>query len=208
MRSGQSWRQPCNDSQKERLTIQTRFIARAAWGAMAAAAMLAAGSAQAALQDFDLNDDTVADAFYDTDLNITWLRDANLNGSMNWATAVSWADNLSFGGYTDWRLPNTTGSCTGYDCTCSEAGHLGYVELGNSAGAMTNTGAFQNLLPANYWAAEYAAVSAFTFGTSDGLPGVSNKGNTFLAMAVRPGDIAAAIPEPETYSLMWPAWPQ
>ena len=162
----------------------------------------AAGGAQAALQDFDLNDDTVADAFYDTDLNITWLRDANLNGSMNWATAVSWADNLSFGGYTDWRLPNTTGLCTGYDCTCSEAGHLGYVELGNSAGAMTNTGAFQNLLPANYWAAEYAAVSAFNLGTSDGLPGVSNKGNTFLAMAVRPGDIAAAIPEPETYSLM------
>ena len=70
-------------------------------------------------QDRDLNGDTVTDAFYDTDLNITWLRDANLNGSMNWATAVSWADNLSFGGYTDWRLPNTTGSCTGYDCTSS-----------------------------------------------------------------------------------------
>ena len=67
---------------------------------------------------------------------------------------------------------------------------------------MTNTGAFQNLLPANYWSAEYAAVSAFTFVTRDGLQGVSNKGNTFLAMAVRPGDIAAAIPEPETYALM------
>ena len=40
------------------------------------------GTAQAALQDRDLNGDTVIDAFYDTDLKITWLRDANVTGPM------------------------------------------------------------------------------------------------------------------------------
>jgi len=69
----------------------TRFNTSATIGAVTmAAAMLVAGSAQAALQDRDLNGDSVVDAFYDTDLNITWLRDANVNGEMNWATAMAW----------------------------------------------------------------------------------------------------------------------
>ena len=66
---------------------------------------------QSTLQARDLDGDTVTDAFYDTQLNITWLRDANANrtngntGEMTWFAAESWASNLSFGGYTDWRLP-------------------------------------------------------------------------------------------------------
>lgn len=50
---------------------------------------------------------------YDTVLNITWLQDANLmyssgyhaNGRTNYQTAADWVANLSYGGYTDWRLP-------------------------------------------------------------------------------------------------------
>ena len=68
-------------------------------------AVLMAGAAQAALQDRDLDGDTVVDAFYDTDLDVTWLRDADVNGVMDWNTAVSWAENYTFGAYTDWRLP-------------------------------------------------------------------------------------------------------
>ena len=83
--------------------MQTKFIPRAIAGAVAAAAMLIGGAAQASLVARDLNGDTVTDAFYDTDLNITWLRDANVNGSMDWDTAVAWADGSSFGGYSDWR---------------------------------------------------------------------------------------------------------
>ena len=90
--------------------MQTKFMKRAVLGA--AAAVLLAGAAQAALQARDLNGDTVTDAFYDTDLNITWLRDANVNGPMHWDTAVSWADTYSFGGYTDWRL-STSDTCDG-----------------------------------------------------------------------------------------------
>ena len=124
--------------------MQTKFIPRAMAGAVAAAAMLIGGAAQASLVARDLNGDTVTDAFYDSDLNVTWLRDANVNGLMNWTTAVSWADGFNFGGYSDWRLP-TSDTCEGFNCTGSEMGHLWYVELGNQAGQMTNTGGFQNL---------------------------------------------------------------
>ena len=60
--------------------MQIHCTKRAMAGAVAAAAVLLAGPAQAALQDRDLNGDTVVDAFYDTDLDITRLRNANPNG--------------------------------------------------------------------------------------------------------------------------------
>ncbi|MEA3470558.1 MAG: PEP-CTERM sorting domain-containing protein [Thermodesulfobacteriota bacterium] len=52
---------------------------------------------------------------YDSDLNITWLQDANYaktsnydsDGLMTWDDAVTWADQLVYGGYYDWRLPQT-----------------------------------------------------------------------------------------------------
>ena len=63
---------------------------------------------------------------YDTDLNITWLSDANYgagsiydngflttDGAMTWQNAVNWAADLSYDDsvrgvtYTDWRLPKT-----------------------------------------------------------------------------------------------------
>ena len=43
---------------------------------------------------------------YDDVLDITWLQDANLGGRMSWNNAVEWTDNLSYGGFDDWRLPS------------------------------------------------------------------------------------------------------
>lgn len=56
---------------------------------------------------------------YDNVLNITWLQDANYagtsgyagavnNGKMEWNTAVTWAANLVYGGFSDWRLASNT----------------------------------------------------------------------------------------------------
>jgi hypothetical protein len=53
---------------------------------------------------------------YDSDLNITWLQDANFamtsgydtDGLMTQQQAAVWADNLKYGGFDDWRLPMTT----------------------------------------------------------------------------------------------------
>jgi hypothetical protein len=52
-----------------------------------------------------LDGDGVTDAFYDTELNVTWLRNANANGTMNWKAAQVWASNLVVGGFSGWRLP-------------------------------------------------------------------------------------------------------
>ncbi len=96
---------------------------------------------------------------YDDVLNITWLQDANYaktsgydaDGLMNWGDANTWAANLSYGGYSDWRLPTMidTGSpgCdwanSGTDCgynvqtrdagtgtVYSEMAYMYYVNLG------------------------------------------------------------------------------
>ena len=167
-------------------------------------AVLMAGAAQAALQDRDLDGDTVVDAFYDTDLDVTWLRDADVNGVMDWNTAVSWAENYTFGAYTDWRLP-TSDQCIGLNCTGSELGHLWYVELGNPAGGpMLNTGDFENLQSFGYysstvWEANPNGVMAFR--TGEGYQGGDDRSNPYYAMTVRDGDVPS-IPEPETYALM------
>ena len=122
----------------------------------------------------DYNGDKIADAFYDSELDITWLADASL-ATRNFSDASTWAANLRFHGTTGWRLPRVSpvngvayqdgassddGSTdlgtalagVGWG-TASEIGHLYYVTLGNSAcrirpclgSALSNTGPFSNL---------------------------------------------------------------
>lgn len=101
---------------------------------------------------------------YDDDLNITWLSDLNYaktsgydaDGVMTWSEAVTWADNLVYGDYDDWRLP-TSNTCVSYNCTGSEMGHLYYSELGGTAGTSISSnldpdlGLFTNLIHYSYW---------------------------------------------------------
>lgn len=210
--------------------------------AVAAACALAAGLAQAAgvpgqgtwettLLPRDIDGDTVTDAFYDTALDITWLRDANVNGTMVWNDAQSWVNTLVVGGVGGWRLPTMvdTGApgCDfsysgGTDCgqnvdtATSEMAHLYYVTLGNKAyydisgsgpqpgWGLTNTGGFQNLQPNGYWSGtEYAPDTfyAWTFYTSRGVQHFDGQLNQIYALAVRTGDVAA-VPEPQGLVLM------
>jgi hypothetical protein len=145
---------------------------------------------------------------YDTDLNITWLQDANyaktsnydVDGGMNWDTAVAWADQLVYGGYSDWRLP-TTPYVDGYE-NKSEMGHLYYDELRNMPGTagFTNHGPFNNLEAAHYWTGtEWPNVHDYTYDFRF-LNGYGNwynlKYHEYLAMAVHKGDIGATVPIP------------
>ena len=69
----------------------------------AAAALLAlTGAAQAAL--VSLGDGTVKD----TNTNLIWLQDWNVNGRQNWATQNAWAETGldGFAGSNDWHLPS------------------------------------------------------------------------------------------------------
>ena len=105
-----------------------------AWLAAAAATLILATPAQAApvpgqgtwqttLQARDLDGNGVTDAFYDTTLNITWLRDANMNGpgTRDWYSAVAWVNGFSIGIYDDWRLPTMVDTGAS-GCDRSEAG--------------------------------------------------------------------------------------
>ena len=91
-------------------------------GAMGFLAALWALPSSAALVARYFDGDATADAYYDTDLGITWLADANAgaessyddggsssDGRMTWANGNSWAGSLSYSGSwgtaSDWRLP-------------------------------------------------------------------------------------------------------
>jgi hypothetical protein len=150
---------------------------------------------------------------YDSDLDITWLQDANYAGSiMDPGSAVAWADALEYQGYTDWRLPssleqNGSDPVEGYNAD-SEMGHLYYVTLGNSAGGpLVNSGPFTNLGPfgaedPSAWWSEtigpppWSLHCAFDFATGYQMtsPGLLGGG---YAWAVRDG-YSTPIPEPAT----------
>ncbi len=166
------------------------------------------GTWQTTLKPRDLDGNGVTDAFYDTDLHITWLRDGNaVRGQTGWDSAMRWADGFSFGGFDDWRLPKGD-YCELYNCTSVEMGHLWYVELGNKADEyISNTGGFdfQHQISYDYWeSTEHPSIpsAACSFNLFVGLQHCSGgKTNQLYAIVVRDGDVAA-VPEAETYVML------
>jgi hypothetical protein len=150
---------------------------------------------------------------YDDDLDITWLADANYaktsgydaDGFMSWSEAMTWASSLVYGGYSDWRLP-TSDTCSSYNCTDSEMGHLFYNELGGEAFSSIlfstdpDLALFTNVQLSLYWSgSEYApgTVYAWVFGFGDGVQYALGKSNVIYAWAVHSGDVGApAVPVP------------
>ena len=128
-------------------------------------------------------------------------------------TLTSPGCNYSFAGGTDcgYNVQTATG----------EMAHLYYVSLGNLAycppgdatcaggpqagWGLTNVGNFQNLQPYPYWSGTgYAPSLDGAWYFYAGASGQRHDGKQveFLAMAVRPGDVAAAqVPEPGTLLL-------
>jgi len=195
-----------------------------AWAA-AAAILGVSGAAQAGLVARG------GGMVYDSTLNITWLADMNYaktsgydsDGRMDWDAAKQWAGNLVYGGYTDWRLPTLNPSDTtcsnpglGFNCTGGELSHLFVTDLGNKANESVlkqdgdtpeqigNLALFTNVLAQVYWSGtEYEPNSAFAY-TFDGFGAIQNflgVQGEFFAVAVRFGDVAAAVPEPQTLAL-------
>ena len=78
---------------------------------------------------------------YDTERNITWLRDVNYaktvgrspDGQLTWPKATQWVASLSYRGIRGWRLPTAlnpdgSGPTIGSDAVGSEIGHL-YLDV-------------------------------------------------------------------------------
>jgi hypothetical protein len=146
------------------------------------------------------------DLIYDTDLDITWYN-PNIS-AMSWNQAMTWAEGLTAGGATGWRLPsalNENGSYPyyGYAVVGSELGHLYYEALNNAVyGPLARTESFVNLQPVNYWSstvtAQYAG-NAFAFSFNNGKQGHADKNLTanFSAIAVHSGNVGTLVPMAE-----------
>ena len=119
---------------------------------------------------------------YDTVQDITWLQDMNYadttghddilyavdtDGTMFWADAVAWADNLIFAGGTDWRLPVSPDLFDGFGGTASEMGHLYWADGVTSA----TPSPFFNVRPGGYWSGSVGGGNPFFFAFSDGQQG-------------------------------------
>jgi hypothetical protein len=105
----------------------------------------------------------------------------------------------------------------GNNCTGGELSGLFVTDLGNKGNEsvlnptgdtpeqIANLALFSNVQSDFYWSGtEYAPLlgGAWLFRTFDGIQGTDGKGFALYAVAVRPGDVAASVPEPQTLALV------
>lgn len=152
---------------------------------------------------------------YDSDLDITWLADANHpftsgydeDGLMTYQESVVWANQLEFGGYDDWRLTQALPSATAPYCTAqfycddTEFAHLYYDELegagprGTRLDRTGDHGPFVNI-QTQYWSGLVVdETRTMNFHFDAGYQISHPNDNQFAAWAVRSGDVAA-VPIP------------
>jgi hypothetical protein len=119
---------------------------------------------------------------------------------------VSWANGLTIGAFDNWSLPSSlnqdrSGPCEGNNCIGSQMGYMYYEVLGNTAGP------FQNMRAWYYWSGtEYAPNSgeAWAFEASRGNQQHGDTNAPMSAVAVRFGDVAAPVPEPQAWAMLLP----
>lgn len=198
------------------------FKQKAALTATAAALLGVAGTAQAAFQGRDATGAPSATCtatgpgkctyFYDTTLDITILNNWNL-GTGFWsasaapgsAQALAASAGLTASGLTGWVLPTGDGS--------APAGALNqYLSIWNSVGSSFAGLSLQfDNIPVGgpglntVWSGTVfppSPNSAWFFNFGNGGFGGGLQSFEAHAVAVLPGDVAAAIPEPQTYALM------
>lgn len=155
-------------------------------------------------------------AFYDTDLDITWLTNADAgagsiyddgsntsDGRMSWSSANDWAANLDIGGITEWRLADmdvngddvvvNCATATATDCLDNEFGYHFY----HNGIDTYNPDPFSNVQTTNYWSRTESSSNAwlFDFTFNDGSQLATSKNYNASAWAVYDGDVAT-LPVP------------
>lgn len=147
-------------------------------------------------------------AYYDDQLDITWVQNANINGPMDWDTADSWAAELTIDGVTGWRLPSMdingdkvvvdcSTSTTQAACADNEYGHLFYYGAGTT---LIPSGAISSYkqdpfskIAGQYWSSTKVktAIGRF-FDYGNGVSGTMKSRSKYFAWAVHDGDVIAA----------------
>lgn len=142
---------------------------------------------------------------YDSTLNITILNNWNI-GFGNWSataalgSAQALAETAGFAatGLTGWRLPTgdrpqPAGPLDEFQSIWNDVG-------GSLAGLQSE---FDGVQADGYWSgSEGGASVAWGFGAGNGAQGLVDKVSQLFAVAVRSGDVVAAVPEPESLALV------
>lgn len=139
-------------------------------------------------------------AYYDTDLDISWLANANMNGGQTWQKQMTWADNLTVGGVDGWRV--------------AEVGEMFYMRFVENIGPdllspKNGQGPFTNISDF-YWSNHsFDSVLAymFNFTSENDFDHITLQIKTLQhlpAWAVHSGDVGeiSPIPEPSTYAML------
>jgi hypothetical protein len=147
---------------------------------------------------------------YDPNLDITWLRDWGASGRLTWQNAVNWLETLNVATFANWTLatgfeqpsaPWCNGAYLNYGCAGGRLGYLYFVELGNPFSNRSNAGPFINMDGdgAGYWV---SSGGVFASGSGSVLAWDAVNPYPCEIIAIRAGDVAAPIPEPETWAMM------
>jgi hypothetical protein len=172
------------------------------------------------------------DMVYDNVLNITWTRQAGDGVRRNWADSKAWAAGLVVDGLSGWRLPWVSVAAgagpafpvidclfsTELACRDNELGYMYYYNLGghfgdDKTGTQTAVGGqvITGIQPDQFVGVDSGYWSGTAFNSNLAWlfffhAGVMNEFDTqrtqLYAWAVRPGDVAAAVPEPAILALL------
>jgi hypothetical protein len=173
------------------------------------------------------NAGAMANTFYDQgdlptdgntqfDLATSWVEQLNVHGVTGWRLPVNFDV-----GNNGCQWSSTGGTDCGYNVLpdSSEMAHMYHLTLGNISyidapeTLLANTGPFSNLAAYGYWSGTpvmdgwqagnpYNPDAAWRFSFHAGRQDDIGKNGQLGAWAVHNGDIAAPVPEPETYALM------
>lgn len=172
--------------------------------ATAAALVALTGAAQAAL----ITDPSGATVKNDS-TNLVWLKDWSYSGdAKTWAEADLWASGLIYGGYSDWRLPEVDEYLVLWTAAGSTRDGLNAYFVAPIGDYWTNTVYEKPPAPDfgfdfgfDFGEPEPDGPQRRLFNTYGGNAGYSFETSEFLTMAVREGDVIAAVPLPGSMAL-------
>jgi hypothetical protein len=102
-----------------------------------------------ASQTADCDSNASTDVITDNLTGLMWARNGNLAGSMTWTNALTYANNLTLCGYSDWCMPNINEMLS--------LGHFGEADIS----AWLNSQGFTNVGTSFYWS---STTDAYTNG--------------------------------------------